>query len=61
MIPGLTAVDLNLIYYAVGFAYLLAALWRFLRAGFDAALDRCAMLSWPSLTAFVLELALSMI
>ena len=61
VIPGLTAVDLNFIYYAAGFTYLLAALWRFLRAGFDAMLDRFAMFVLAFATAFVLELALSMI
>lgn len=61
VIPGLTAVDLNFIYYAAGFTYLLAALWRFLRAAFDAMLDRFAMFVLAFATAFVLELALSMI
>ena len=41
-VPDITAVDVNLTYYVIGFVYVLALCWRFLRAGFDAALDRLA-------------------
>ena len=37
--PQLSAVDINLIYYLTGFAYMLILCWRFLHASFNAALD----------------------
>lgn len=59
--PQLSTVDVNLVYYIIGFAYTLILCRRFLRAGFDAALDRPGLFFTAMLTAFVLEIALSMI
>lgn len=60
-VPDITAVDINLTYYVIGFVYVLALCWRFLRAGFDAALDRLGTFVLAILTAYLLEMALSMV
>lgn len=60
-VPDITAVDINLTYYVIGFVYMLALCWRFLRAGFDAALDRLGTFVLAILTAYLLEMALSMV
>lgn len=59
--PQLSAVDINLIYYLTGFAYMLILCWRFLHASFNAALDAIGRFLMAILTAYLLELALSMI
>ncbi len=59
--PAMTAVDMNLIYYVTGFVYMLVLFWRFLRAGFNAALDRLGAFVLSLITAYMLELVLSML
>lgn len=59
--PQLDAVDINLIYYITGFAYTLILCWRFLRAGFDAALDSLGRFFLAVIGAYALEYVLSML
>ena len=61
LIPGLSGVDVNLIYYALGLAFVFIFCMRFLRAGFDAALDFPANFLLCVSMAFVIELGLSMV
>ena len=61
VMPGVTNMGINLIYYIVGLVYILLLCWRFLREGFNAALDRPGAFVMSILLAYILEIALSMI
>lgn len=61
VIPGLDAVTINLIYYTIGFAYTLILCWRFLHAGFNAAIDRIGSFLIAIASTYLLEMALSLI
>lgn len=61
IIPNLDSVTLNLIYYIIGFAYTLILCWRFLHAGFSAAIDRIGSFLIAIASSYLLETALSLI
>lgn len=60
-IPGLSTVDLNLIYYSIGFVCCLLLFWRFLHASFNAAWERPGSLLLGVFGGYAMELALSML
>ncbi len=61
LLPGLAALDLNAAYYAIGVAFAVFLCRDFLRAGFDAALDNRRAFVLALLSAYVLEMGLTLI
>ena len=59
--PGMSTVDLNLAYYCIGFAFVFISCRRFLRAGFDRALDAPGAFFVSVFGAFALQFALSLV
>ncbi len=59
--PGLSTVDVNLIYYSVGFIYCLLLFWRFLHASFNAAWERPGALLLGVFGGYAMEVLLSML
>lgn len=56
---GLSDIDINLIYYAVGVAFVLLAMWSYLRRGFDILCDNLLRCLLTLLAAYGLDYLLS--
>ena len=59
--PGLSSLGINLVYYITGFAYTLIMFRRFLKAGFNAALDAPGRFFLSIVLAYAVEVMLSML
>ena len=59
--PELGMTGVNLIYYGAGFVFALTVMFRFLRAGFDAMLDRPGRCVLAAVLALAAEYAMSML
>ena len=59
--PELGVAGVNLIYYGAGFVFCLTVMFRFLRAGFDAMLDRPGRCVLAIVLALVAEYAMGML
>lgn len=57
--PSLSNAVINIIYYALGFAFMLLVLGKYLRRGFDALLDNWRWVLLAVITAYMLDVLLS--
>ena len=60
-VPDITAVDINLTYYVIGFVYVLALCWRFLRRSFDTVLDAPGRFFLSVVSGYAMDFMLSLL
>ena len=59
--PDMNALDMNVLYYIIGFVYILTLCWRFLRRSFDTVLDAPGRFFLSVVSGYAMDFMLSLL